>query len=237
MYSRSYQQFNRKKDTMTQKLSLHSDFTFVGDNYKLAYRETDDPRLVVLVERDENVTLAQAFDGDALLPVYSRGYRDSGRLTFEGGYEDDEVAEAWTRAYQHRWARDGVEFADRFVRAFYGAEVEHVEGGYRPDFECVVFDTSNFRAHIEDPRGVDRSRESVKSMADEVRNVLDGDVYGIGYAVNAGRVTDETPVAECWDDFDQNIECWGFIGDEYAATAAADFEMGRPELHPLLPAA
>lgn len=209
-------------------------FEFDSD-YRIGYAETDDPRVLAIIERDDaDLSLADLFDGDAINPIYTREYGRSD-LVFAGGYDDDTVAKAWTRAYQHLGYDDNA--ADRFVRIFHGATVAHTSGGYRPDFEVIVFDTPDYREHIGDtPDNV--SQDAADDTADEVRRALDGGVYGIGYAVSATRTTTETPID--LDDPDQawelTIECWGLIGDEYAASEAIAFAYGDPrdELTPLL---
>lgn len=225
-------------------------FTFDRD-YRIGYCETEDPRILAVLECNEYSTLNELFDGDAITPIYYREYRSHGRLDHGGGYDDDTVASAWTEAYnraphvryqhsyygtEYRPVVDPADFADRFVRIFHGAEVEHTSGGYRPDGEYLIFDTPTYRKHIDDtPDRV--SREAVEAMAEDVRRALDGEVYGIGYATSSTRTTTETPVDLDDPDQDWNVDmqCWGYIGNEYAATQALAFEAGKPTLPPMLP--
>lgn len=77
---------------------------------------------------------------------------------------------------------------------------------------------------------------SLDGDAAEWQAFLDGDVFGVGYAVNEARTIDDGEPDI--DDFDVEIECWGFAGDKYAmreAHEAADY--AATKLDPILPLA
>lgn len=217
-----------------------------SDYYEFA--ETDDPRVLAVIERDPWGQLSELFDGDAINPIYYREYRFGRSLTFVGGYDDLPVANAWldardrtphrrverSRYVDYRPVVDPDEFADRFVRIFHGAHVTRTSGGYNPDGEYLVFDTPEYREHIgDDPANV--SAEAVEGIASEVRKALDGEVYGIGWAVNeARRLPDDEPIDLLDDSWVIDIQCWGYIGEDYAKASALKFEAGEPSLPEML---
>lgn len=213
------------------------------------WAESEDPRVLVVIERDNWAQLDELFDGDAINPIYYREYRRDGRLEHIGGWDDDVVAAAWIDAYgrtpyrrvehayygtQFKAVVDPVIFADRFVRIFHGAQVEHTSGGYRPDGEYLVFDTPEYRRHIgDDPANV--SAETVESVGSELAKALDGDVYGIGWASNeARRLPGDDEIDLTDGTWEITIECWGFIGDEYAKEEALGLGFGGPKLPEML---
>lgn len=214
-----------------------ADWHHNSDDTRL-WHETDDPRVVVVIEQDSDSRLSELFDGDAINPIYIHDYQGNGRLEFTGGYDDDAVASAWTAAYNRApYWRDtnSSDFADRFVHTFHGAYVSHVTGGYRPDFEILVFDSPGYREHIGDT-AENASQADADSVAQEVSRALDGEVYGIGYATSDAHRTNETPIDldDPDQDWDVEIACWGLVGDTYATESALALEHGRPSLHPML---
>lgn len=198
-----------------------------GSGYEVAFLETDDPRVVAVLHVDHD---GQAPDYDAQAPtVLLHGYGSRAESSVIGGKSD--VPDAWLRAFRHSY---DAEFADRYVSMFYGAKAHHVSSCIDQYAWGVVFDAPDWRADM----GIAPETElSWTNVAHDVSAYLDGEVYGIGYAVLESRVTDEIPVLELWDEFYANLEiqCWGYFGDDYAAQAAADFEAGRPNLPTLMP--
>jgi hypothetical protein len=198
-----------------------------------AYAETDDPRLLLIIERDDE---PEGPDGDCYAPAYfieSRyGYVSSGMAgsTFNG---DDELA-AYLDARNH-W--NDAETAERYMRIFHGVAVyEHDTRGNGGGYHWVTLDTPAWRDHV----GI----EPDAVLTDDNLNGdhiawLDGDVFSIGYAVMPERTTTETPIDPTTDLEDQgweiDIEVSGFYGEEYAKEAAADHSYGiGPNLPPFL---
>lgn len=208
-----------------------------NDAYTIAWHETDDPRIVAVIQRDD---YAEAPYGDALCPAYYLDY--PGIPTRAGSvYHDDEsddAAEAWQRAHayaaNHGRYLDADEFARRFMRIFYGTRVRDFCGGWNNSGHVLLLDTPGYAAHISRTVSVDDVDDETLFAGEESewRAYLDGEVYGIGYAVIPGRVTDETEFD--FDSSDVTMECWGFYGEDYAQSAALAFEYGKPALPEML---
>lgn len=215
-------------------------FTF-DSNYTLGYAETDDPRILAIIERDEHFDLP---DGDCFAPAMTGSeWRYGGRFTepVSTVWQDDDAVDAVRRAWDH-WGYDfGTYFGDpdstaaRWLRIFHGITVHLVTSSSDQYAHVWVIDSPAFRTAM----GIDPAMptdEAVKGDVETWQAALDGDVYGIGYAVSHSRTTTETPVdlddpAQGWE---VNFDCWGFFGDEYAATSALSFDYGNPDLHPML---
>lgn len=198
---------------------------------KIECVRTADPRVVAVIERDDEASLSELFDGDGINPIFYREYRGGGTLSHIAGYNGSLAADAWTEAYKHRWSHDSEQFADRFVRIFYGAHVHHVSGDHGHDRggEYLVFDDAQYREHVGDDAS-NASAESAASLGEEVAKALSGEVYGIGYAINDSRLMEDDAPIDLDDGWVVEIECWGLVGEEYAKSEAASFSHGEPNL-------
>jgi hypothetical protein len=195
-------------------------------------------------------SVAQAFDGDVFGAIYYREYRGGWSLTHQAGDVEDEVAATYLRAadrlsgmrYDRKTGRfymlrnwDADAAIERYMRIFHDtAYITGITGGYDRSGDWVVFDTPDWRKKcgIEGGPNV----ENIQDVATELVKVLDGDVWGIGYAVNeARRLPSDEPIDLLDGDWNIDIECWGFIGEEYAQQSALAFEHGSPTLPPMLP--
>lgn len=203
-----------------------------ANGYSLAYAETADPRILAVIQLDQEPS---APDGDGLAPAYWLDYRAGWNVERAGGvYHDeqsDRAAAAYTEALEHFYGRrDREAIAARYLRIFHGiTALEMLSDG--SGTRLMIFDTPSYREHTGMPLTL---ADPLQGEREEWRAYLDGDVYGIGYAVNPERVTAETPVGDVWGDFDVQIECWGFYGRDYAEESAARFDYGQPELAPLM---
>lgn len=202
-----------------------------ANGYTLAYAETADPRVLAVIQLDQEPSAPY---GDALAPAYCLEHRydwtteRAGDVYHDG--QSDRAAAAYAEALEHFYGRrDREAIAARYLHIFHGITALHLlQDGSGAG--VLIFDTPNYREHVGGIAGDD----PLKGEREEWRAYLDGDVYGIGYAVNEARTTAETPVGDVWDDFDVQIECWGFYGRDYAEESAAAFEMGAPDLAPLI---
>lgn len=211
-------------------------FTFDRD-YRVGFAETADPRVVAILQRDE---YPDTPDGDCYAPTYWASPHD--RPQFVTGYDDDGTAlsilgrftEADSRfSDAHGWGMARV--MERWLAIFHGTAIRIIETSqYRNDTPLVMLDTPEWRKHVGIEGGP--SKDNLTPQRDEFRQWLDGEVYAVGYAVSEARTTTETPIdlddpAQGWE---TTIDCWGFIGGEYAAEQALSFGYGTPTMHPLL---
>lgn len=223
------------------------DWTFDSD-YKVGFAPTNDPRIVAVIERDEDASFERCLDGDAIVPTYMI---DGDRASHVGGYEDDEslatlIVEARDRfryaaGYRYNGLRSDVmvkadEMTARWAWIFHGTTFNRGSYGYQYAYDMLAMNTPAFRAHV--GAEVETTREEAQSWADgmtsEISAIADGDVYGIGYASFPERVTDEEPIDIEDGQWSTEIECWGFVGDDYAQQSAGAFEAGTPALPEML---
>lgn len=226
-----------------------------SDDYETGYVETPDPRVLAIIKRDRD---SEGPDGDSYAPAVWLEYRNGWCSNGAAGatFQDDDSVSAYLEARNRapyyanrgrnagRYAIDSEEFAARYMRAFHATAVELVTG---QDSTILLLNTPAFRAHvgIDNPDGTRSTGADGEPMADSVALSLDGesaefsawldgDVYGVGYAVNPARVTEETPVDYSDGSWEESLECWGFFGEEYALESAIAFEHGAPNLPTLL---
>jgi len=218
-----------------------------NDDYTMAWAPTNDPRVVAIIKNDDEASFERNLDGDAILPTY---LIDGDRASHTGGYEDDEdlanrIVEARDRfRYAAGYRYDGLSYAHiakseamlaRWAWIFHGTTFYRGSYGYQNAYDVLVMNTPAYREHV----GADElTREEAQSWVDattsEIANIADGYVYGVGYAVHASRVMDDEPIDINDGDWNEEIQCWGFVGEEYAQQNAASFEHGTPELPELL---
>ena len=228
-------------------INVTSDWMFDSD-YMCAYAETTDPRVLAVIERDNDASFEQCLDGDAIFPTYMV---ESGRVRHIGGFDGDldfanRVVEARDRfQYAAGYRYDGLriehvtkadEMLARWAWIFHGTTLNRGHYGYNYAYDILVLNTPGFREHIghEEPQTRDEAQKWVDSMTSEIANIADGDVYGIGWATFEERVLDDGEPIDL-DDWNIDIQCWGFVGEEYAKQSAASWEAGAPELHTMLP--
>lgn len=124
-------------------------------------------------------------------------------------------------------------------------EVNSVTGPGQAHIEETVTATTEAEArriHLESHPDEGRFITTVKrvtALSGDVHDwtaALDGDVYGVGWATNeARRLPDDEPIDLVDGSWDINIECWGFLGEEYAKQTAIDGDYGGPVLPEMLP--
>jgi len=211
------------------------------------FAQTEDPRVLAVIQRDWDASVSEQLDGDECA-IYYREYRGGWRLYHQAGEVEDEIAAAYCNArdrfgyerYSYiqrklvrtRW--DDDEISARYMRIFHDTVVlSGITGGYDRSGDWVVFDTPAWRKRCGIEGGP--STEHIQGLADSLVQVLDGYVYGIGWATNeARRLPDDEPINLLDGDWEIDIQCWGFIGEDYAKESALAFEMGSPELPEML---
>ncbi len=223
-----------------------------SDDYSTAYRETTDPRVLEIIVRDDSGDSQP--DGDALAPAYwteFRGeWRDGGRA---GSTFDDDAFAAYLAArnrvpfHSRKSLHVGSpklnshDFATRFMRIFHDTAIVALDT--RDGSQVILLNTPTYRTHVgielaDGTRALNGAGEpiadevalSLEGECSEFRAWLDGDVFGVGHAINMARVMPGSEIV--LEDFEQEIECWGFFGEEYAKGSLQDFDM--PALDALL---
>lgn len=214
-------------------ITTNDDWQWAGDSYDVAFATTSDPRVVAVIERDTEQAIFELFDGDAINPIIYVDHRRGLKFSHEAGYDGGE-AELMQRAYDE-WGWDGT--ARRWLWIFHGIAAENAYGGQDRDGNWIVATSTAFIEHIgNEPHATyEDARQDCMDMAKEVGYALDGDVYGIGYATAVNRVMDDgEPIDPTDVRWTMDIQCWGFIGEEYAQRSAASFEAGEPVLEEML---
>ena len=193
-----------------------------SDDYSMAWSATGDPRIAAVIQRDDNAP-APDFGAPALL-----AYGYGSRAQFTDACESDNGASlGWINAYRHA----GEDFADRFVSVFYDATAHHLSSSIDQYAWAIVFDSPEWRADYEIELDAELSRDDIVG---DMQAWLDSEIYGVGYAVSAARVTEESEFDFESPDTELTIECWGFYGEEYAMHSALNFDHGSPELETLI---
>ena len=207
-------------------LQTNDDWTLNEDRQ---YATTSDPRVLAVIERDEDGDYR--IDGDAYAPAF---YIENGRPTPAGStFMDDaseEIADSYAGARSYfvnsHYAKGGPQMdydtvTERYLRIFHDTLIYTVQ-------DVVILNTPSWREHI----GIDQLDEHTLAVqADDWCAALDGEVYGVGYAVNEDRTDPDEEID--LDDWDVTIECWGYVGETYAQNSAASFENGEPKLAPI----
>jgi hypothetical protein len=188
------------------------------------WRETDDPRIIQVIERDRHFD-TQVW-GDVYAPAAWVEYRGAWSTNTAGEVFDDpdawEAVELALRCFGYR-----SETMKRYLRIFHGIEYAELAGPSQGD-TLWILDTPKWREEI----GITgTSEEALAPNVETWQAYIEGDVWGIGHAVLEGRVDTETPVN--LDDFDIQIEGWGYFTETWARQAC-DTEITAPLLHPLL---
>jgi hypothetical protein len=218
-------------------ITTNNDWTDVGNDYKIQYATTSDPRIVAVIERDEEYGGGH-IDGDAYAPAF---YWDRvwGQIDGEAGStfvgDARRILERIIDArahFQHKnmpWAT-----VERYARVYHGTTMVQVSSSIDRDAQVVILNTPEWREHI-GFTGDAFDPEVLKGNEADWTAALDGDVYGIGYAVYEARVTDEEDIDLEDGNWDIQILCGGELGEDYAKRTASDFTVGTPSnLHPLL---
>jgi hypothetical protein len=204
------------------------DQTIGSADYQFA--ETSDPRVVALIERDDDQQISQLYDGDAINPIIYVDHRHGLSFEWVAGYDGGEAA-LMQRAYD-QWGWDGT--ARRWLWIFHGIAADNASGGYDRDGNWIVATSRAYREHVgitEEPATYDEALEDVAAIRDDLSDALDGDVYGVGFATNESRrIHDDEEIDLDDGNWTIDIECWGHVGERYARTTAAGFEFGEPTL-------
>lgn len=202
-----------------------------NDDYSRAFAATDDPRLLAVIERLND---PEPPDGDAFAPAAFVAYRH--------GWDFDPVKTTFTDPEAFRACELARNFygsgdprIERYLRAFHGIrEIRTISSStYQGGDVLVILDTPAFRKHVGTPDDYEGS--IIDGDVEAWQAYLDGDVYGVGYAVNESRVIDDgEPVALDDGSWDVDIQSWGFYGEKYAKETALRFDYGRPDLPQML---
>lgn len=199
------------------------------------FAQTSDPRVLAVIERDDDAQISELYDGDAINPVIYVDHVHRLDFSWVAGYDGGE-AELMQKAYdQWGW---GDATARRWLWIFHGIAAENAHGGYDRSGNWIVATSNAYREHIgNEPHATyEEAREDCEAIAKDVEDALDGYVYGVGWATNPARLLhDDTDIDLDDGNWDINIESWGYVGEDYARQCAAAFECGGPSLPEMLP--
>lgn len=214
-------------------ITTNDDWSIDGDGRR-QYATTSDPRVLAVIEREDGYGGGR-IDGDVYAPAF---YINHGRPTAAGAtFMDDaseEIAEHYANARSYfvnrHYIKGGRQMdydttAKRYLRIFHNTTIATVSSSIEPGYETTILNTPSWREHV----GLDSYDEhTLDGDVESWRAAMDGEVYGVGYAVNEDGTDPDEEVD--LDEWDVTIECWGYLGETYAQNAAASFENGEPEL-------
>ena len=225
-------------------IQVTSDWTFDSD-YKRGYARTSDPRVLAVVEREEEYGGGH-IDGDAYAPAFYWDRRNGGIESEAGStFMDDEskhIAERIVAARDHfQWKRMPWATVERYARIFHGTTMEQVTSTIDRDAQVFILNTPTWREHIgwtdeyaaQQDEDIRLTPAMLEGEVREWQGALDGEVFGIGWAtLEERRLEDDEDIdLDAWD---IEIQCWGFIGEDYAQESAARWDAGTPDLPPML---
>lgn len=201
-----------------------------GNGTHYEFTPTEDPRILAVIERDEDAQISQLYDGDAINPIIYVEHRHGLDFRWVAGYDGGEAA-LMQRAYQE-WGWDST--ARRWLWIFHGIAAENASGGYDRDGNWIVATSRAYREHVgipTEPGSYAKALEDVEPIRKDLSDALDGYVYGVGWALNERRLADDGEPIDLHDgEWTIEIECWGFVGEDYARMTAEGFDYGRPDL-------
>lgn len=232
-------------------ITVNNDWTET-DDYKVSFATTSDPRVLAVIrnQSDEDGCGGAYIDGDCYAPAFyfERGGKTRAGSTFTDDASDS-IAEAYANAksyFVNRHYRKGGrqmnydEVTKRYLRIFHDTTIAEASSSVIRGMDVVIFNTPTWREHIgwtdeyaaqqdEDIRLTDKMLEGEQ---EEWTAALDGDVFGIGWAINEARRMDDVEID--YDDFEEDIQVWSFIGERYAKESAARWDGGTPDLPPMI---
>lgn len=190
------------------------------DDYRHAWSETDDPRVFAVITREDENEATNLLDICELDPVilgYKYGYR--AELTIanhrhgagDSCAERYDLAEHFVRALEHFGDGDRL---DRWTRLY----LDRV-----PVFVSSSVDRYSWAVVLLTPEDAEKHTwGSEDGTVADVQAILDGEVFGVGAAVLPDRVAPrEVEAAEVIGAAE--MECWGYVGVEYAQDGALEY--------------
>lgn len=196
----------------------------IGESY-YEWAPTSDPRVLALIVRDPYAEISSLYDGDAINPIL---YRERGSAHWVAGYEGDEASRI-NRAFE----QFDSETAERYLWIFHGLVFQSATDPGDRSGEYLVVTSTDYLKHVGNEPAATKQEaiEDTVAIRTDLQDALDGDVYGIGQAVNrARRLHDDEEIDIVDGTWDLDIEVWGFVGEKYAKSSAAAFEYGEPSL-------
>lgn len=140
------------------ELTTNDDWEWVGNECKVAYATTSDPRVLAVIERDDEYGGGH-IDGDAYAPAFyfERGGKSAAGSTFTDA-ASDEIAEAYATARYYYVNRKYIRpkappisveaMTERYMRCFWGTSVATVRSSIDQGTEVAIFNTPTWRAHV-----------------------------------------------------------------------------------------
>ncbi|WNT44301.1 hypothetical protein SEA_CANDC_90 [Microbacterium phage CandC] len=217
-------------------ITTNDNWTWVGDEYKTAYATTSDPRVLAVIEREDDWGGGH-IDGDSYAPAW---YWDTWReeltdagSTFRDSASEHIMSRLADARYRFRVNRKPFEVVERWLRIFHGTVLEQVKSTIDAETQVVILSTPTWREHVGGVAGDPLRKDALGGDVEAWEAALSGNVFGIGYATNESRLMDGDDID--FDAWTVDIESYGYLGEEYAKRAAADFEVGDPGLPDMLP--
>lgn len=212
-------------------ITTNDDWTWSTEyDYRVKFATTSDPRVVAVIKRDD-MGGSEVIDGDVYAPAFWVG--SSAPLRPAGStFMDDvskEIADSYlgARAYfvNRHYVKGGRQMdydavTARYLRIFHDTTAIEVDS-------ILILNTPTWREHV-GITGYDES--TLDGDAESWQATLDGDVFGIGFAVNEDRLDPDEEVDLNDGSWEVEMQVWGFLGEEYAQQSAAAFEDGEPDL-------
>lgn len=225
-------------------IQVTSDWTFDSD-YKRGFARTSDPRVLAVIEREDEYGGGH-IDGDGYAPAFYWDRRNGGIGSTAGSTfmdsESEHIAERIVAARDHfQWRRLPWATVERYARVFHGTTMAQVSSSIDRDAQVFILNTPTWREHVgwtdehaaTQPEDIRLTDKMIEGDVKEWQGALDGDVFGIGWATREERRLEDDEEIDLTDWWVE-IQCGGFIGEDYAQESAARFDAGTPDLPEML---
>ncbi|UDL15464.1 hypothetical protein SEA_PEPE25_89 [Microbacterium phage Pepe25] len=217
-------------------ITTNDDWTWVDGESKTAFATTSDPRVLAVIEREDEWG-GNHIDGDSYAPAW---YFDTWReeltdagSTFRDSASEHIMSRLADARYRFRVNHKPFEVVERWLRVFHGTVLEQVKSTIDRDTQVIILSTPTWREHVGGVAGDPLRKDALGEDVEAWQAALSGEVFGIGYATNESRLMDGDEIdLDAWT---VDIVSYGYLGEEYAKRSAADWECERPELPEMLP--
>lgn len=181
-------------------------------NYARAYCEGDDPRIIALIERAEYINdNPTEWCGQHAIVRCDWSWRN----LEASGCQSRDCADFWGAQVTEAFVRAVNEFGDhewaeRYLRIFWDAEVQVLSSSIDRYSNVIIFVKSDGTESA--------NRETMQAW-------LDGEVYGIGYAVKLDRADHSEDID--LSEWEVMMDSWGYFGEAYAKEMALPLAAGE----------
>lgn len=210
------------------------------NDYMTQWAETEDPRVLTVITRDEEPLRMDNCGATPFVPLNRHYDYDTpwcGYSVCDQCVAAERAVSLYKNALQHfenswTFGGDAEEAARRYMKIFHNSQFRSVrdhtdrDGGGVLLFTTQEWVDSLFSGGHEVPPNF--VLENFTGEAADWTQYFEGDVWGIGHAINPERSSHDEEVD--LSEFEATYDCWGFYGEEYAKEEALGGEYSELDL-------